>query len=144
VALHVSSVEYFYLRVQDSGGTAYEILEKLAVEDVNILAFSAVPFGPDHVELTIFPDSSAAFTELAKQLGWAATGPQHALLVQGDDRLGALADILRMLAQADVEVYASSGVTDGGGRFGYVIYFSESDHEKAKRALQAAQAPRNL
>ncbi len=144
MALNVSSVEYFYLRVRDSGGTAYEVLEKLAVEDVNILAFSAVPFGPDHVELTIFPDSGDAFTKLAKQLGWAATGPQHALLVQGDDRLGALADILRMLAQAGVEVYASSGVTDGNGRFGYVIYFQESDHEKAARALHAAQAPRNL
>jgi hypothetical protein len=144
VALNVRSVEYFYLRVQDSGDTAYEILEKLALEDVNILAFSAIPFGPDHVELTIFPDAADAFTKLAKQLGWAVTGPQHALLVQGDDRLGALADILRMLMQAGVEIYASSGVTDGHGRFGYVIYFQESDHENAKRALQAAQAPRNL
>jgi hypothetical protein len=142
VALNVRSVEYFYIRIQDSPDTAYEILSRLASEEVSLLAFSAVPYGPNHVELTIFPDRSDAFTNLAKKLGWEVTGPQHAFLVQGDDRLGALADIQRMLMGASVQIYASSGVTDGGGHFGYVIYFKESDHEKAARALQAAQAPR--
>lgn len=144
MALSARSVEYYYIRIQDSRDKAFEILEKMATEDVNILAFSAIPYGPNHVELTIFPDSSEAFTKLAAEEAWAATGPQHALLVQGDDRLGALADILRMLMQAGVKIYASSGVTDGQGHFGYVIYFRESDHEKAARALQAAQAPRPL
>jgi hypothetical protein len=116
---------------------AYELLSQLASEHVNLLAFSAVPFGPNHVELTIFPNCSDEFTQLGKKLGWMIVGPQHALLVQGDDGLGALADIQRMLAQADVKIYASSGVTDGSGRFGYVIYFKEEDRERASRALGA-------
>jgi len=141
VALNVRNVEYFYIRIQDSRDTAYEILARLATEEVSLLAFSAIPYGPDHVELTIFPDRSDAFAELAGRLGWEVSGPQHAFLVQGDDRLGALADIQRMLVSASVEIYASSGVTDGSGRFGYVIYFKESDHERAARALDAVKAP---
>jgi hypothetical protein len=42
-----------------------------------------------------------------------------------------------MLWEADVKIYASSGVTDGSGRFGYVIYFKEEDRERASRALGA-------
>ena len=117
---------------------AYEFLSQMASAEVNLLAFSAVPFGPNHTELTIFPDRSDNFIRLAAKLGYVVLGPQHAFLIQGDDNLGALADIQRMLLEADVDIYASSGVTDGSGRFGYVIYFSEEDHDRAARALGAA------
>jgi len=63
------------------------LLAQLASEEVSLLAFSAVPFGPDHVELTIFPDQADTFLHLAKKLGWEVAGPQHAVLVQGDERL---------------------------------------------------------
>src|ERR1700732_3872240 len=119
--LSVRTVEYFYMKVKDEPGKAYEMLAQLASEEVNLLAFSAVPFGPNHVELTIFPDQSKTFIQLAEKLGWKVTGPLHALLIQGDDHLGTLAGIQRMLLDAGVSIYASSGVTDGSGRYGYVI-----------------------
>ena len=40
-----------------------------------------------------------------------------------------------MLARADVDVFASSGVTDGRGAFGYVVYLREHDIAKAESAL---------
>ena len=142
MALTVRNAEYFYIRTEDSREKAYEFLAQLASAEVNLLAFSAVPFGPNHVELTIFPDRSDTFIQLAKKLGWVVAGPQHAFLVQDDDHLGALADIQRMLLEADVEIYASSGVTDGSGRFGYVIYFKEADHARAARVLGAVTPPK--
>lgn len=141
MALTVRNAEYYYIRIEDRPEKAYELLAQLASAEVSLLAFSAVPFGPNHLELTIFPDRTHAFVEVARKLGWEAVGPQHAFLVQGDDNLGALADIQRMLMEADVEIYASSGVTDGSGRFGYVIYFKEEDHQRAARALGAVKAP---
>jgi hypothetical protein len=142
MALTVRMAEYFYIRIEDSPEKAYELLAQLATAEVNLLAFSAVPFGPNHLELTLFPDRSDTFVQLAAKLGWPVAGPQHAFLVQGDDNLGALADIQRMLMKADVEIYASSGVTDGSGRFGYVIYFKEQDYDRASRALEDATMPR--
>jgi hypothetical protein len=44
--LSVRNVEYFYVRVHDAREKAYEILARLASEQVNLLAFSAVPYGP--------------------------------------------------------------------------------------------------
>lgn len=141
MALTVRNAEYFYIRIEDSPEKAYDLLAQLASAEVSILAFSAVPFGPNHMELTIFPDRSDKFLDLARRLGWAAAGPQHAFLVQGDDNLGALADIQRLLIEADVDIYASSGVTDGAGRFGYLIYFKEEDRDRAARALESVTAP---
>ena len=144
MALTVRNAEYFYIRIEDSPEKAYDLLAQMASAEVSLLAFSAVPFGPNHLELTIFPDHSDKFIQLAAKLGWVVAGPQHAFLVQGDDNLGALADIQRMLLSADVEIYASSGVTDGSGRYGYLIYFKEEDTERAARALGAVTAPKNL
>jgi hypothetical protein len=129
------SVEYFYTRVEDEPGRAYGLLAKLAAEDINLLAFSAVPYGPNHVELTIFPDRSTDFQRIAQKLGWVLNGPQHACLIQGDDNLGALAEIHKRLRDANVNIYASTGVTDGEGRYGYVIYVKEEDHQLATKAL---------
>jgi hypothetical protein len=131
----VRSVEYFYTRVEDEPGRAYGLLAKLASEDINLLAFSAVPYGPNHVELTIFPNRSEDFQRVAQKLGWVLTGPQHACLIQGDDNLGALAEIHKRLRDANVNIYASTGVTDGEGRYGYVIYVREEDHQSAAKAL---------
>ncbi|UCE86633.1 MAG: hypothetical protein JSU66_02535, partial [Deltaproteobacteria bacterium] len=63
-------------------------------------------------------------------------GPHPALLVQGDDELGALAGVHALLHEANVNVYASSGVTDGKGSYGYVIYVRPEDYERAAAALR--------
>ena len=141
MGLSVRNVEYFYVRIHGAPAKAYELLAQLASGEVNLLAFSAVPFGPNHVELTIFPDSSEKFIQLSEKFGHAVTGPSHALLVQGDDQLGALSEIQRMLLDVGVSIYASSGVTDGGGRYGYVIYVKEEDHNRAAKALGAVKPP---
>ena len=47
----------------------------------------------------------------------------------------ALAEIQKKLIDAGVSIYASSGITDGNGHFGYVIYFKEGDSEAAAHAL---------
>jgi hypothetical protein len=135
MALDVRTVEYYYTRVEDRPGKAYELLAKLAAEHINLLAFSAVPYGANTVELTIFPDSGSRFSDVAKKLGWTPTGPQHAFLIQGDDKLGALAEIHEKLFKAGVNIYASTGVTDGKGHYGYIIYVKESDHHAAEKAL---------
>jgi hypothetical protein len=131
----VRTVEYFYTRVEEEPSRAYNFLARLASEEINLLAFNAVPFGPNHVELTIFPDRSDELQRVAEKLGWALIGPQHACLVQGDDHLGALAEIHRRLLDTGVSIYASTGVTDGEGHYGYVIYVKEEDHQAAARAL---------
>ncbi|MBV6430362.1 MAG: hypothetical protein IANPNBLG_00473 [Bryobacteraceae bacterium] len=134
MSFSVRRVRYYYVRLEDKPGRGYELLARLASEDINLLAFSVVPYG-SMVELTIFPENEAGFAAALAKHGIQISVPQHAFLIQGDDRLGALAEIHKALFDAGVNIYASSGVTDGLGHFGYIIYIKESDHAAASRAL---------
>jgi hypothetical protein len=112
-----------------------QILSQLAGLGVNLLGFTAVPVGPSRAQLTLFPDDCGTLRHAAAQAGLVLDGPHPALLVQGDDELGALADLHQRLFAAGVDVYASSGVTDGRGSFGYVVYVRENQIDQAATAL---------
>lgn len=133
----IRSVPYYYARVEGDPDSAYDWLEELASAEVDLLAFSAVPYGPNHVELTMFPVEPEALQRSSLAHGTQLTGPFHALLVQGDDRLGALREIHHELRDAGVKVYASLGVTDGEGRFGYIVYVREQDAKAAAKIVEA-------
>ena len=80
----------FSTTVRDAPGEAYKLLATLANLGVSLLAFTAVPIGPLHTQLTIFPQDSAKLANEAQKDRLVLDGPHPALLVQGDDELGAL------------------------------------------------------
>lgn len=135
MAAYIRRVDYFHCNIQDRPGEAYRLLSGLAAGRVSLRAFTAIPVGPDWVQLTIFPEDVEAMAQAAKRSGLVLVGPHPALLVQGDDELGALVEVHRRLADARVNVYASSGVTDGKGGYGYVIYVKPGEFGDAERAL---------
>jgi hypothetical protein len=135
MAARIRAVCYFNCTVRDRPGGAYGTLAELAASGVNLLAFSAVPVGPEQTQLVLFPEDEDLMVRVAASLGTVLTGPQRALLVQGDDELGALVGVHRKLYDAGVNVYASSGVTDGKGGFGYVLYVRSEQFNDAARAL---------
>ncbi len=131
----IRPVGYFYATVKDRPGEAYRLLSRLAREEVNLLAFNAVPQGPAHTQLVIFPQEEAALARVAESLGLVLTGPQNAFLIQGDDELGALVEVHEKLSDANINVFASNGVTDGHSAFGYIIYLRPQDFDDAVRVL---------
>lgn len=135
MAFNIRRIDYFYTTVKDQPGEAYKVLSLLASLGINLVAVTAVPFGPMNTQLTIFPDDTAQLRNQAQKSGLKLEGPLPALLVQGDDKLGALADVHSRLYAANVNIYASSGVADGKGHYGYIIYVRPSDYEKAVAAL---------
>jgi len=136
MAFEIRRVEYFYTTVKDQPGEAYKVLSVLASLGINLLAVTAVPFGPMNTQLTIFPEDAGRLRSEAQKSGLKLEGPQPALLVQGDDKLGALVEVHMKLFDADVNIYASSGVSDGKGSYGYIIYVRPDDYEKAATALR--------
>ena len=135
MAYHIRRADYFYTRVKDQPGEAYQVLSKLADLGVNLLAFIGVPMGPTVTQLTLYPEDTAKLTEAADMAGMALDGPHPALLVQGDDELGVLASVHEKLYQADVNVYASYCVADGRGSFGYLLYVRPDEYDRATAAL---------
>jgi hypothetical protein len=131
----ISSVEYYYANVRDELGAAYRVLSQLAERGVNLLAFTAVPSGPSLAQFTLVPEDPNRLVAEGRAVGLPLDGPHHAFLVQGDDELGAFAGVHERLVEGGVDIYASMGVTDGRGSFGYLVYVREEQFEKAARAL---------
>jgi hypothetical protein len=136
MAYRIRRVEYFHATVVDEPGEAYKVLHALAGLGVNLLAFTAVPVGPDSTQITVFPEDPGKMRSEAQKAGMALDGPHRALLVQGDDELGVLASVHEKLYRADVNVYASSAIADGFGKYGHLIYVRPEDYERAAKTLE--------
>lgn len=136
MAFRTRRAEYFYASVQDQPGEAYRLLSALADLGINLLAFTAVPVGPTRTQLTLFPEDGLKLADAAKKAGLDLDGPHPAFLVQGEDELGALAKVHRTLADAGVNVYTTTAVTDGKGDFGCLLYVGADEFERAAEALE--------
>src|SRR6185295_2666262 len=112
----VRLVDYFYITLPNKPGEGARALDVLRQEGVNLLAFSAFPEGR-RSQADFIPEDSAAFRRAAKRAKWKVTGPKKVFLLQGDDRVGALADVARALANAKVNVTALDAVSVHG-RYG--------------------------
>lgn len=135
MAFTIRAVDYYYATVRDELGAAYRVLSALAERGVNLLAFTAVPSGPNLAQFALFPQDPNSFLAEARSAQLPLDGPHHAFLVQGDDELGALASVHERLFEVGVDIYASAGVTDGQGAFGYIVYVREDQFEQAAGAL---------
>ena len=135
MACSISRVEYFHTTIKDRPGEAYKFLSQLALLRINLLAFTAIPVSNTDTRVTVYPENPKFMKNEAARAGLYLEGPHPALLVQCDDRLGALADIHLQIYDADVNVESASGVTDGRGAFGYVIHVKKEDFEKAAETL---------
>jgi hypothetical protein len=136
MAFTIRRVEYYYANVRDELGAAYRLLSQLAELGVDLLAFTAVPSGPALAQFTLVPTDTGKLLAQASVAGLPLDGPYHAFLVQGDDELGALASVHEQLVKAGVDIFASSGVSDGRGAFGYLVYVREDQFDRATAALK--------
>ena len=137
MAFTVRRIDYFYIMIEDTPEVGYQVLSQLSEQDVNLVAITAVPFGPARTQLTVFPHDTGQLKRVTEQANIAVDGPHPALVVQGDDEVGALAQIHEKLRDANVQVFASTGVADGRDGYGYIIYVRPDQHERAAKALGA-------
>jgi hypothetical protein len=127
----VRIVDCYYVTVRDRPGEGSRLLEHISESGLNITAFTAVPTGADETQICIVTDSPETLQEAAANAGAALVGPQKGFLIQGDDRIGALHAYYLTLSNAGVNVYSSSGVCDGTGRFGFILWVAAGEFDKA-------------
>jgi len=83
------------------------------------------------------PSDAAVFEAAAKGAKIKLSKPKTAFLLDGDDRVGALAGVLSRLASAKINVTAVTGVCAGMGRYGAILWVKQRDVTKAAAALGA-------
>lgn len=134
----VKEVEYYYTILADKPGEARKLLEFLSERSVNLLALTVFPVGDGQSQMDLFPAEPEMLKKAAEDAEITLVGPKKAFLLQGEDRIGALYDVHLKLSNAGINIYAASGVVDGTGRFGYLIWVDPADFEEASKVLKSS------
>jgi prephenate dehydratase len=134
----VKRVQYFYTEIPDKPGEGAKILTMLQEAGVNLLAHSGFPKGW-RAQLDFIPTDVAAFRTAARKGKLTLVGPKTGFLIQGEDRPGALAELIAKLAEATINVTACDAVAAGEGRYGALLWVKPQDVQKAARVLEAVK-----
>ena len=130
----ITRVDYFYIETPNKPGEAAGALSTLRGAGINLLAFSGFPKG-QRSQLDFIPADPAAFVKVAKKAGWKLSAKKSGFLIQGEDRIGAVADVLSKLADAKINVTAIDAVCAGAGRYGAILWVKPPDLKRAAKAL---------
>jgi hypothetical protein len=131
----VKRIEYYYTVVPDQPGAAAKLLNALKAGRVNLLAFTGFPSGARRAQLDFVPSNQRAFRAAARKARIKLAGPKTAFLVQGQDRVGAIADIANKLAEARINITAVDAVTAGRRRYGAILWVKSRNVARAAEIL---------
>ena len=132
------TITYFSVVVKNKTGAGAKALAALKAAGLNLTAFWGYPIKGKKAVLELAPDDPKGFAKAIKKLGYEAGPKKTAFHVEGEDRIGVMADVLERLASAGIDVHAAQAICAGAGRFGALIQVDEKDEKKAKKALGAA------
>lgn len=132
----VRKVHYYSTMVSDKPGQTFKVLATLVSAGVNLLGCTGFPRGR-RAQIDVVPDDTRKFTAAARKAGLDFAPKKAGFLIQGDDRPGALADNLKLLADRGINVVAVDGLSAGQGRWGAILWVEPKDVNRAGRLLRA-------
>ena len=132
----IRRVSYYYTTAPDKPGAGARLLDMLRNAGVNLLALHAFP-SARKAQIDFVPSDAGMFTAAAKGAKIKLSKPKTAFLLEGDDRVGALAGVLTRLGAAKINVTAVTGVCAGMGRYGAILWVKPRYVNKAASALGA-------
>ena len=130
----IRTAQYYKVQIADKPGTLAGALTPLRNAGVNLLAVHAFPRSR-RTQVDVVPEDSTAFKDIAKVHKLKIQGPKTCLLVDGDDRPGALEDLVDRLGSAKINMIAVTGLAAGQGRYGAILWVKPGDVKKAAKVF---------
>ena len=131
----IRTAQYFKVQIADKPGTLAGMLAPLRDAGVNLMGVHAFPRNR-RTQVDVVPEDPTAFKNIAKVHKLKIQGPKMCLLVDGDDRPGALADLTDRLGSAKINMIAVTGLCAGQGRFGAILWVKPAGCEKSSQSLR--------
>lgn len=130
----VRRIEYYYAIVPNRTGAGAKVFNALKTGGVNLIAVNGFPRCMRRAQLDFVPSDRDALVAVAKKAGVKLVGPKVAFLIQGEDRTGAVADVLSKLEKAQISVTAMQAIATGAG-YGAILWVKPHDVSKTAQAL---------
>jgi prephenate dehydratase len=132
----VRKASYYSMKVPQRPGAGAQLLAALKAAKVNLLAFTGFP-ASGGAQVDFIPKDNARFMQAARKAKLKVSGRKTVFLAQGEDRVGALTQVLGRLARAKINVVSLQAVTAGKGRYGAMFWVKAKDVGRASRVLKA-------
>ena len=132
----VRKASYYSMKVPQRPGAGAQLLAALQAAKVNLLAFTGFP-ASGGAQVDFIPKDNARFMQAARKAKLKVSGRKTVFLAQGEDRVGALTQVLGRLAKAKINVVSLQAVTAGKGRYGAMFWVKAKDVGRASRVLKA-------
>src|SRR5262245_28951984 len=111
----VKKIDYFYAEIPDRPGEGFRVLGQLKEAGVSLLNCTAFPTGGGKAQICLCSADGDSILKAAKGAGLKLSTKKRAFFIQGSDRAGAAAEILKKLGDAKINVTACNGSSAHGG-----------------------------
>ncbi len=133
----IRKADYFSMEIPNKTGEGARVLGALRDAGVNLLAFTGFPAGR-RAQLDFIPAETASFKAAARKLRMKVGSRKTVFLVEGDDRVGAIAELCDRIAAAGINMTAMDAVSAGNGRYAAMFWVDPRDVNKTEKALGAS------
>lgn len=132
----IRKASYYSMKVPQRPGAGAQLLAALKAAKVNLLAFTGFPAGGG-AQVDFIPQDNAKFVKAARKARLKLSARKTVFLAQGDDKAGALTQVLGRLAKAKINLVSLQAVTAGKRRYGAMFWVKAKDVARASRVLKA-------
>lgn len=132
----IRKCDYFAVQVPNRTGEGARLLNGLKAAGVSLLAFTGFPNGRK-AQVDFVAERSTGLQGTAKKMKLNLGKKKTCFVVQGEDRVGAIADIMDKLGKARINVTCMDAVAAGKGRFGAILWVKPKDVVRAAKVLGA-------
>ena len=133
----IRRADYFSMDVANKTGEGARLLAQLREAGINLTGFTGFPSGR-RAQVDFIPEDTASFKAAARKLGLKLGPRKTVFIVQGDDRVGAIAEICEKLAGAGINMIAMDALSAGNGSYAAMFWVGAADVRKAAKVMGAS------
>ena len=133
----IHQVDYYHVEVPDQPGEGARLLAGLQQEGINLLACCGFPLPGGTIQIDLVPEKGEDRRQAARKLDLKLSDPKKAFLIQGKDRIGAVAETFGKLANEKINLVAAQALAAGAGQWGMLFWVKPADDQRASQALSA-------